>query len=101
LISAGGNDIHGGFWISVKAATMQVSKWGNSLAIRIPADVVRALGLKEGDELDIRATGERTMEVRHRLTPAELVAHMASLKLKLPDGYKFNREELYEDRDPL
>ena len=33
---------------------MQVSKWGNSLAIRIPASVVEALELKEGDEVDIR-----------------------------------------------
>jgi len=80
---------------------MQVSKWGNSLAIRIPADVARTLGLKEGDELDVEATSDRSMEVRRRLSPAELVAHMASLKLKLPDDYKFNRDELYEDRAPL
>jgi antitoxin MazE len=29
---------------------MQVSKWGNSLAVRLPAAVVEALGLKEGDQ---------------------------------------------------
>ena len=27
---------------------MQVAKWGNSLAVRLPADLVRELGLKEG-----------------------------------------------------
>ena len=27
---------------------MQVSKWGNSLAVRLPAAVVEALALKEG-----------------------------------------------------
>ncbi|MEI6419935.1 MAG: AbrB/MazE/SpoVT family DNA-binding domain-containing protein [Sphingomonadales bacterium] len=80
---------------------MQVSKWGNSLAIRIPADVVRALGLKEGDELDVTAIGDSKMAIKRRMTPAELAAHMASLKLQLPEGYKFNRDELYEDRDPL
>ena len=33
---------------------MQVSKWGNSLAVRLPAAVVDALGLKEGDQVEIQ-----------------------------------------------
>ena len=37
---------------------MQVSKWGNSLAIRLPAAVVEALELKEGDDIEIRVAGE-------------------------------------------
>jgi antitoxin MazE len=32
---------------------MQVAKWGNSLAIRLPAELVRELGLKEGDQIDL------------------------------------------------
>jgi len=39
---------------------MQVSKWGNSLAVRLPAAVVDALGLKEGDDIEIRIAGERS-----------------------------------------
>ena len=38
---------------------MQVSKWGNSLAVRLPAVVVEALELKEGDEIEINVAGER------------------------------------------
>ena len=34
---------------------MQVAKWGNSLAVRLPADLVRKLGLKEGDQIDLLA----------------------------------------------
>jgi antitoxin MazE len=30
---------------------LQIAKWGNSLAIRIPADYVRQIGAKEGDQL--------------------------------------------------
>jgi len=30
---------------------MQVSKWGNSLAVRLPATIVEALHLKEGDDI--------------------------------------------------
>jgi antitoxin component of MazEF toxin-antitoxin module len=29
---------------------MRVAKWGNSLAVRLPASVVDALELKEGDD---------------------------------------------------
>ena len=38
---------------------MQVARWGNSLAIRLPASVVEALGLKEGDDIEVgsRAIG--------------------------------------------
>jgi antitoxin MazE len=38
---------------------MQVAKWGNSLAVRLPAAVVEALALKEGDEIEIHVAGAR------------------------------------------
>jgi len=41
---------------------MQVSKWGNSLAIRLPAAVVEALELHEGDDIEIRFSGMRPGE---------------------------------------
>lgn len=31
---------------------LQVAKWGNSLALRIPAEVVRRLGLREGSTVE-------------------------------------------------
>lgn len=42
---------------------MQVSKWGNSLAVRIPNVVVEALQLKEGDEVEITVAGTRQLGV--------------------------------------
>ena len=42
---------------------MQVSKWGNSLAVRLPAAVVEALDLKEGDEIEISIAGKRDFKV--------------------------------------
>ena len=36
---------------------MQVTNWGNSLAVRIPVDVVRTLDLKEGDDIDLVRIG--------------------------------------------
>jgi antitoxin MazE len=32
---------------------MKVAKWGNSLAVRVPAALVLELGLKEGDEIQV------------------------------------------------
>jgi len=42
---------------------VQVSKWGNSLAVRLPSAVVDALGLKEGDEIEISVAGKRDFRV--------------------------------------
>ena len=36
---------------------MQVAKWGNSLAVRLPAAVVQALDLKEGEEVELHVVG--------------------------------------------
>ena len=35
----------------ISEVVMQVAKWGNSLAIRLPRSVVEVLGLKEGDSI--------------------------------------------------
>ena len=34
---------------------MQIARWGNSLAVRLPVELVRKLGLKEGDSIDVVA----------------------------------------------
>jgi antitoxin MazE len=41
----------------------QVSKWGNSLAIRLPRAVARSLRVKEGEQVDLVVVGDR-LEVR-------------------------------------
>jgi predicted nucleic acid-binding protein len=45
--------------IKKEESRMQVAKWGNSLAIRLPASVVRALELREGDDIEILIAAER------------------------------------------
>jgi antitoxin MazE len=42
---------------------MQIAKWGNSLAVRLPAALVQALDLKEGEEINLHAINARTFEV--------------------------------------
>jgi antitoxin MazE len=43
---------------------VKVSKWGNSLAVRLPSAVVEALGLKEGGQIEVTIVGPRQFEIR-------------------------------------
>ncbi len=49
--------------ISNGVNVMHVSKWGNSLAVRLPASVVEALDLKEGDDIEIDVAGARHFSI--------------------------------------
>jgi antitoxin MazE len=72
---------------------MKVAKWGNSLAVRLPADVVEALGLKVGDEIELVA-GEGGFSVARKSDRLELLkAYRATYAGTRPANYKFDREE--------
>jgi antitoxin MazE len=75
---------------------MQVSKWGNSLAVRLPATVVEALDLKEGDQIEIRIAGEREFEVRRDRSKQNALARLRRLRRPLPPGFTFSRDEANE-----
>ncbi len=72
---------------------MQVAKWGNSLAVRLPATVVEALNLKEGDQIEIRIAGDRQFEVSRDQTRARALANLRKLRRPFPPGFKFDRDE--------
>lgn len=72
---------------------MQVSKWGNSLAIRLPAAVVEELKLKPGDEVNIRAESKGNFVVERKPTREELIARIRKMGSRLPPGFKFDRQE--------
>jgi antitoxin MazE len=72
---------------------MQVSKWGNSLAIRLPAAVVEALGLKEGDDIEVVIAGSKRFEVRRDAKREEAIRRLRELKITLPPGFVFDRDE--------
>ena len=72
---------------------MQVAKWGNSLAVRLPVTVVEALGLKEGDEIDIKIAGERAFDIERDRSRERALERMRALRKPLPPGWKFDRDE--------
>jgi antitoxin MazE len=75
---------------------MQVAKWGNSLAVRIPAAVVDALKLKEGDHIEITIAGARQFEVTRDRTGEKALARLRALRRPLPRGFRFSREDAHE-----
>jgi antitoxin MazE len=77
---------------------MRVSKWGNSLAVRLPAAVVKALKLKEGDHIEIRVAGKRKFEVARDPIREWALKEMERLSVPFPSDFKFNREEIHERR---
>ena len=77
---------------------MRVSRWGNSLAIRLPASVVEALDLKEGDSIEIHAAGKRTFEIGKEPGARELLARLRRFRSRLPKNFKVDRLEANEGR---
>ena len=72
---------------------MQVAKWGNSLAIRLPAVVVEALGLKEGDEIEIHVADRKQFGVARKPGRADLLKRLRAFRGRLPPDFKFDRDE--------
>jgi antitoxin MazE len=80
-------------YLCFSGGLVQVSKWGNSLAVRLPTAVVEALELKEGDQIEIRIAGERVFEVGRDPSRAQALARLRKLRRPLPAGFVFDREE--------
>ena len=72
---------------------MKVSKWGNSLAIRLPAAIVEILELKEGDDIEIHIAGTRTFEVAQKPDREEWLKRLRRFRGTLPADFKFDRDE--------
>lgn len=72
---------------------MLISKWGNSLAVRLPKRLVERMGLNAGDKLIVVAAAEGSIAVERDEGRERALEALASFNWKLPDDYKFDREE--------
>jgi antitoxin MazE len=76
---------------------MRISKWGDSLVIRLPKALVDQLGLKEGDELNVVAAGNGAVEVETKEAQRQrALDSLATRNWTLPEGYRFDRDEANE-----
>lgn len=73
---------------------MQVAKWGNSLAIRLPSAVVEALELKPGDEVELHVADARDLGVARKPSREDLLERLRRFRGRLPKDFKFDREEM-------
>lgn len=74
---------------------MQVSKWGNSLAIRLPASVVDALDLQAGDDIQIQIADSRVFTLKKKPGRNELLARLHKFRGRLPDDFILDREDTH------
>lgn len=77
---------------------MQVAKWGNSLAVRLPQAIVEALKLKPGDEIEITVSNGRRFEVARDRTVVRALASIRKFRGRMPAGFKFDRGAANERR---
>ncbi|MCK6433879.1 MAG: AbrB/MazE/SpoVT family DNA-binding domain-containing protein [Burkholderiaceae bacterium] len=75
---------------------MQVAKWGNSLAVRLPASVVEALDLKPGDNIDIHVRDARSFAIARAPGARDLLARVRKYRGRLPADFKFDRLDANE-----
>jgi antitoxin MazE len=72
---------------------MQVAKWGNSLAVRLPVAVVDALQLKEGDDIEIHVADRLEFGVARKAGREEFLKRLRDFRGRLPADFKFDRAE--------
>lgn len=74
---------------------MRVAKWGNSLAVRLPIDLVRKLGLQDGDQIDLVAD-DGTLKIRRQPRAEEVLERLRRLRGKLPAAERLSRAAAHE-----
>jgi antitoxin MazE len=75
---------------------MKFAKWGNSIAVRIPAEVVVKLGISPNEEAQIKVTGENSFEITRDRSRQQAIEKLRKLRFALPNNYVFNRDEIYD-----
>ena len=72
---------------------MRVSKWGNSLAVRLPKALVDDLDLKAGDRLEIVSANRGRLAIARDERRLRAIERMRARALPISDDYAFDRDE--------
>lgn len=75
---------------------MRVSKWGDSLAVRLPKALVEELNLRAGDEVDLEQVRPGVIGVRRREQKDEFLRRVMALARPLPENYTWRRDDAYD-----
>lgn len=77
---------------------MRVAKWGNSLAVRLPASIVDALDLKEGDDVELAFDQANKATIVRQPSREELIERLRAFRSRMPTDFSFDRDEAHERR---
>lgn len=80
----------------IREGVVKIAKWGNSLAVRIPAEVAEKLKLSAGQEVQLRVTGVHKFQVSRDRRRQDALKKLRSLRVALPGDYVFDRDEIYD-----
>ena len=75
---------------------MKIAKWGNSLAVRLPAAMVEALDLQAGDDIELQAAAPDRFQIVAKPSTLELIEKLRKYRGSLPEDFKFDRDEANE-----
>lgn len=82
-------------YIRAMEIKMQIAKWGNSLAVRLPAELVRQLGLKEGDRIDL-IKDDGALRVQRQPRAEEVLEDLRRFRGRLPAAERLSRDAAHE-----
>jgi antitoxin MazE len=74
---------------------IQVSKWGNSLALRIPTEVIKQIHLKEGDKVEATLTLDGSLIIKPQKLDRKKIA---GLLKEFRDSMKMGKSVMDEVR---
>lgn len=74
---------------------IQISKWGNSLALRIPAAFIKEIHLKDGDRVEATLSSDGALVIRPQKLDRKTLAKMAK---ELRDSMKMGTSVMDEVR---
>ena len=72
---------------------MQISKWGNSLAVRLPKELVEKLGIAEGDDVDVTSPDAQTIVISKNDDKDDFLHKLRVLQKTKPEGFVWNRDD--------
>jgi antitoxin MazE len=75
---------------------MIISKWGNSLAVRLPKQLVDELRLSEGDELAVVKARPNQLAVAKQDHAADFLDSMSKFRWAKPKNWRFDRDAANE-----
>ena len=78
---------------------VQISKWGNSLALRIPTNLAKEIQLKDGDKVEVTLSGDGALIIKPQKIDRKTLAKMArELRESMKMGYSVMDEVRSEGR---